>query len=169
LEASVGSVTVVDLAPGTAFSRIVSPAPVAASGETLPPQAVLSYHFSPNTEAQVQVMINHLEMIVAPSAMDKLKNLAKPPPPPPTVVFGPGDTQNASPLEEKLVLAPRSMHDLAALQLAQEGEEDGAPKTPLTVKVTLLNPVLMLPQDERDPDSNALFLQGLVMVHYVRS
>lgn len=27
----------------------------------------------------------------------------------------------------------------------------------------------MLPQDERDPDSNALFLQGLVMVHYVRS
>lgn len=47
----------------------------------------------------LQVMVNHLEMIVAPSAMDKLKNLAKPPPPPPTVVLGPGDTQNASPLE----------------------------------------------------------------------
>ena len=35
--------------------------------------------------------------------------------------------------------------------------------------MTLLNPVVMLPQDERDPDSNALFLQGLVMAHYVRS
>lgn len=34
---------------------VVNVAPVAAFGETLPPQAVLSYHFSPNTEAQVQV------------------------------------------------------------------------------------------------------------------
>ena len=37
---------------------VVDVAPVAASGETLPPQAVLSYHFSPNTEAQVQVRIH---------------------------------------------------------------------------------------------------------------
>lgn len=34
---------------------VLDVAPFADAGETLPPQAVLSYHFSPNTEAQVQV------------------------------------------------------------------------------------------------------------------
>lgn len=48
-------------------------------------------------------------------------------------------------------------------------DEDGAPKRPLTMKVTLLEPVLMLPQDDTDPDTKALFLQGLVMANYVRS
>ncbi len=48
------------------------------------------------------------------------------------------------------------------------GEEGAAPKTPLTLKVTLLDPVVMLPQDDRDPDSQALFLRGLVMANYVR-
>lgn len=48
-------------------------------------------------------------------------------------------------------------------------DEDGAPKRPLTLKVTLLDPVLMLPQDDQDADSKALFLQGLVMANYVRS
>lgn len=48
-------------------------------------------------------------------------------------------------------------------------EEDGAPKSPLTLKVTLLNPVVMLPQDDENADSKALFLQGLVMANYVRS
>eukprot|EP00904_Undaria_pinnatifida_P007949 jgi/Undpi1/4284/HiC_scaffold_17.g07650.m1 len=148
-------------------------APVLAPGETLPPQAVLSYHFAPNTEAQVQAMVNHLEAIVVSAAIHKLKALAKPPPPPPppplAAAFGPRDTNSASAVKGGVVSAPTSLHDLAALQLAQEGEEDGPPKRPLTVKVTLLNPVVMLPEDERDPDSNALFLQGLIMAHYVRS
>lgn len=46
--------------------------------------------------------------------------------------------------------------------------QEAAPKMPLTVKATLLHPVLVLPQDERDPDTNALFLQGLVIAQYVR-
>lgn len=48
------------------------------------------------------------------------------------------------------------------------GEQGRPPKSPLTLKVTLLDPVLMLPQDDGDPDSKALFLRGLVMANYVR-
>ena len=45
-------------------------------------------------------MVNHLETIVAPSAIQKLKKLAEPPPPPPpAVAFGPGDAHKSSPLE----------------------------------------------------------------------
>lgn len=40
-------------------------------------------------------------------------------------------------------------------------EDEGVSTKPLTMKVTLLNPVLVFPQDEADPDSNALFVQVL--------
>ncbi|CAN0106966.1 unnamed protein product, partial [Ectocarpus sp. 12 AP-2014] len=201
LEASVGAVSLLDLSPGTAFSRIVSPAPVPVSGEMRPPQVVISYHFSPKTEAQVQVMVNHLETVAVPSAVNKFRVLAKPTPPLPTPMYGwkPGDKRDPSPVgpphssglgtpgegvgttggsvEETRAATgglgaaaeAECMHDLAALQLTQEGGEDRAPKTPLTLKATLLNPVLILPQDDKDPDCNALFLQGLIIANYVRS
>ncbi|CAM9181313.1 unnamed protein product, partial [Ectocarpus fasciculatus] len=152
LEASMGAVSLLDLSPRTAFSRIVSPAPVPVSGKTRPSQVVISYHFSPKTEAQVQVMVNHLETIAVPSAIHKLRVLAKPTPPPPTPMYGwkPGDERDPSPVGlphssglgtpgEGVVTEgnvkdyqaatggmwaaaeEECMHDLAALQLAQEG------------------------------------------------
>lgn len=45
-------------------------------------------------------MVNHLETIAVPSAIHKLRVLAKPSPPPPTPMYGwkPGDERDPSPV-----------------------------------------------------------------------
>lgn len=45
-----------------------------------------------------QVMVNHLEAIIAPSAIHKLSALARPPPPPPVHGRKPGDGTGLSPV-----------------------------------------------------------------------
>ncbi|CAM9213441.1 unnamed protein product, partial [Discosporangium mesarthrocarpum] len=158
---------------------------------------VLSYHYTANGNSRVQVILNHLEVAVLPSTIRHLQDFfstggngdEK----------GKNDLgsvkeharsaqgsfwENSSMVEGRSLvdhsiaisgITRPNLHDLATLQqtkdrFSDEDTESAEMRTnPLAVKATLVHPLFIIMEDATDPNTSALFLQGLMMAHYVRS